>query len=278
MGIVPDGQSPLERVRERLKLTRPHRSGWVGRCPVPTHGRGCGDQHPSLSVAEGMDGRVLLTCHAGCTTEAVLDAIGFKKWDLFPRKCSPAFGSGLPRFVATYDYRKRLRLYQVVRYDPKTSAAAADGNGRWIWTSTHRKVLFRLPELVAADLRLGLHRGRRRMCRLWWPSASRLLRTCAARQACAPSIRSPSRPARRDSARQRWPGRRHAHAVASALRASEAPGSLSFEPRRRATTDWVGNGAPVTNCCAWLIRRNSGLQAGEGVSDPLEAPCLPRSS
>ena len=42
------------------------------------------DTHPSLDVREGDDGRVLFTCRAGCSQEAVLAALEFEARDLFP--------------------------------------------------------------------------------------------------------------------------------------------------------------------------------------------------
>lgn len=41
-------------------------NGWLIRCPCPNHGKGRGDRFPSLSVADGDDGRLLLRCFAGC--------------------------------------------------------------------------------------------------------------------------------------------------------------------------------------------------------------------
>ena len=41
------------------------------------------DRHASLSIGQGSDGRVLLTCHAGCTPEAILTALGLDWNDLF---------------------------------------------------------------------------------------------------------------------------------------------------------------------------------------------------
>jgi hypothetical protein len=57
---------------------RKTRTGWEARCPAHD------DRKPSLSVAEGQDGRVLLTCHAGCTVEAITAALGMEVKDLFP--------------------------------------------------------------------------------------------------------------------------------------------------------------------------------------------------
>jgi hypothetical protein len=58
----------------------PHRtaSGWEAKCPSHEDG------HASLSVSEGGDGRVLLHCFAGCTPEAICEAVGCKLADPFP--------------------------------------------------------------------------------------------------------------------------------------------------------------------------------------------------
>jgi hypothetical protein len=60
----------------------PHPSGarWKARCPAHD------DRTPSLSIATGKDGRVLLRCWAGCDTLAVLRALGLDWSDLFERR------------------------------------------------------------------------------------------------------------------------------------------------------------------------------------------------
>jgi len=42
------------------------------------------DKEPSLSITTGDDGRVLVKCFAGCSTEAIVEAIGIEMKDLFP--------------------------------------------------------------------------------------------------------------------------------------------------------------------------------------------------
>lgn len=42
-----------------------------GSARCPAHG----DKHPSLSLSDGADGRLLLRCHAGCDFAAILDAL-----------------------------------------------------------------------------------------------------------------------------------------------------------------------------------------------------------
>ena len=43
--------------------------GWLASCPAHD------DRHPSLSLADGQDGRLLARCHAGCEWTAILDAL-----------------------------------------------------------------------------------------------------------------------------------------------------------------------------------------------------------
>lgn len=48
------------------------------------------DRTPSLPVREGNDGRVLLNCFAGCSTDEVLHALGLDMRDLFSEAgCDP---------------------------------------------------------------------------------------------------------------------------------------------------------------------------------------------
>ncbi len=52
--------------------------GWKARCPAHD------DRQPSLSIAEGGDGRVLLRCHAGCPVEDIVSALRLEMRDLMP--------------------------------------------------------------------------------------------------------------------------------------------------------------------------------------------------
>src|SRR6266850_2273971 len=69
--------TPLERIRSLLDDVREVREGYQAKCPAHD------DHNPSLSIGEGDDGRVLLTCHAGCSVEAITAAIGLRMRDLF---------------------------------------------------------------------------------------------------------------------------------------------------------------------------------------------------
>jgi hypothetical protein len=56
---------------------------WIARCPVHP------DKSPSLSIAAGRDGRVLVRCWVGCDLTAVLKSAGLSMGHLFPRGPAP---------------------------------------------------------------------------------------------------------------------------------------------------------------------------------------------
>jgi putative DNA primase/helicase len=61
--------------------------GWVARCPAHD------DRDPSLSIADGSHGQLLLRCFAGCGWSAIRDALGARS--LWPGR--EAYSPGLPR-------------------------------------------------------------------------------------------------------------------------------------------------------------------------------------
>jgi hypothetical protein len=61
----------VDDVLSRLDGVRATRRGWSARCPGPGHR----DQHPSLSVARGHNGRALLKCFAGCRYDEIIRAL-----------------------------------------------------------------------------------------------------------------------------------------------------------------------------------------------------------
>ena len=109
----------------RLKGVRPSGEGWVAHCPAHD------DQHASLSVGHGDDGRWLLNCHVGCTVDAVVDALGIDMRDLFPTRNNAPRPDR--RTVTIYDYDG---IFEVVRYDPKDfRQRRPDGTGGYIWNT-----------------------------------------------------------------------------------------------------------------------------------------------
>jgi hypothetical protein len=79
---------------------------WKARCPAHA------DNSPSLSVAEGDDGRILLCCHAGCSAAEIVSAKGLSLADLF---------EGRPR-----PEHERDRLYRRPRADFQAMADVVD--------------------------------------------------------------------------------------------------------------------------------------------------------
>lgn len=108
------------------------------------------DRSPSLSVTQTGD-KVVLHCHAGCSANAVVEALGLTLGDLFDEERAR---SDRPTIVAAYDYMDAdgQLLYQVVRFDPKGfRQRRPDGNGGWIWNLQGvPRVPYRLPELLEA--------------------------------------------------------------------------------------------------------------------------------
>lgn len=67
-----------EEFLSRLERVKRSGKGWTARCPAHE------DTQASLSIGEGDDGRVLLNCHAGCTVDEIVAALGLGLRDLFP--------------------------------------------------------------------------------------------------------------------------------------------------------------------------------------------------
>jgi len=120
-------------------------SEFKARCPVPTHGKGHGDQNPSLKISE-FKGRVAFKCWAGCSTASILDA---KKIALTNgrRAAKPK-----AREVARYDYVDESGVHHdtKIRMEPK----------RFFWENAQTRQpgrsayrgLYRVKELVEAPL------------------------------------------------------------------------------------------------------------------------------
>jgi DNA primase len=131
----------LEALLSKLFKVRREGNDWKALCPAHA------DKNPSLSIRQ-VDGKILIHCHAGCSTQAILTALGIEARDLFED------GNGGRQIVAEYDYcdEKGELLFQVVRYQPKDfSQRRPDGNGGWTWKlNGTRRVLYRLADVIPA--------------------------------------------------------------------------------------------------------------------------------
>ena len=125
----------LKDILGRLNGVKGSGTQYTAKCPAHD------DRHASLSVGEGQDGRILLKCHAGCSTQSILAAMGLSERDLFPNKpdakgAKAAKASDAPPVVATYNYynAEGAVIAQKLRRADKTFLwRRPDGNGGWIY-------------------------------------------------------------------------------------------------------------------------------------------------
>ena len=110
-------------------------NGWTARCPAHD------DDRPSLSLAVGDDGRVLVHCFAGCSPRQIVAALDMSMADLRP-------SDGI---VATYRYcdEQGSLLYESVRLSPKTfRLRRRNAKSERVWKMDGvRRVPYRLAEL-----------------------------------------------------------------------------------------------------------------------------------
>ena len=97
----------IEEFLERLEGVERSASGWLACCPAH------GDSNPSLSVSESGN-KILVHCHAGCTTDAIVAAVGLKMKDLFTDS----------------DLRPSETIDEAIRNDGGAAERAALGTGR----------------------------------------------------------------------------------------------------------------------------------------------------
>ena len=241
--------SSIETIPVHRKRVKPSgRSKWTAKCP--SHD----ESGQSLSVSEDSQGKVLLHCHAGCKTDAVMAALGLKMKDLFPEDGESTHKR---QIAETYDYTDEAGklLYQVVRYTPKDfRQRKPDGAGGWIPNLMDtRRALYRLPQVLEqvnkggwvfivegekdADALTQL--GLVATCNAggagkWLDSYSESLK--GAQVAILPDNDSP--------------GRKHAETVAAALKGIAADVRvihLPGLPEKGDMSDWVAAGGTVDN-------------------------------
>lgn len=124
----PDPIARAQDFAERCQDFSLHGNHWQAKCPAHD------DHVASMTITPG-DGKVLLHCHAGCSVQAILGALGLKLVDLFT---SPPAVNGHSRIVKEYDYidlEGALR-HQTVRFEPKKFSQRRPDPahpGQWIW-------------------------------------------------------------------------------------------------------------------------------------------------
>jgi putative DNA primase/helicase len=148
-------EDPVDNILSRVESVEEVRDGhWKVICPAHP------DTTPSLDITRGDDGCVLCHCKAcGADGEAVANALGIPVAWLFPPRPPQATRSNgrkpFGKIVEQYPYLDEnwTLLYEAVRMEPKDfRQRAPNESGGWKWSTKNiRKVLYRLPQLVAAD-------------------------------------------------------------------------------------------------------------------------------
>ena len=145
----------ISKFEKRTKTT----AGFVVRCPAHD------DKSPSMSVCRGGDGRVLIKCFAGCTTESIVAALGLTMKDLFPdapaKPFTPPATNGHPEptkekpvIEKIYSYTNAIgkEVYQAIRLNPKSFRQRHEVDGKWVWSMDGvERVLYHLPEIQKSE-------------------------------------------------------------------------------------------------------------------------------
>ena len=174
--------TPITNLLDKLPDASRSGKGWKARCPAHD------DRNPSLSIHEAKNGNVLLKCHAGCTTPAVVQAIGLKMADLMagdslppprnrgdqpsvaaqqrtkPDRSHASLDAAIAAIKGRHDAHFRVWTYHdangesvgaVIRFDEpsgKTYRPACLRDGKWYETAMPElRPLYALPGLTAAD-------------------------------------------------------------------------------------------------------------------------------
>ncbi|MGO8683065.1 MAG: AAA family ATPase [Thermoleophilia bacterium] len=142
----------VETLLSRLEAVKPvGPNKWMACCPAHD------DREPSLSVAVGENGGIVLHDHAGCETDDILAKIGLSMADLMPPNGNGNHDAWTPRgdAVATYDYHdEHARLLYTVhrtadkQFPVSVPDATSKTGKRWKLGDT-RRVLYNLPAVVA---------------------------------------------------------------------------------------------------------------------------------
>jgi len=170
----------LEKIEQKTgKAPVKSGSGYLSCCPSHDDG------NPSLSLSEGLDGKILLHCFSGCTVDNVCASLGLKISDLFVHANSDL--KQLRKIVYSYQDEHCKELFRKIRIEPGFEGKAksfysehTDKNGMVVKNLKDcRKVLYRLPDImkaIASGTQIFLVEGEKDADKL---ISSGLMATCA---------------------------------------------------------------------------------------------------
>jgi hypothetical protein len=86
------------------KVRRTGQGNWIACCPAHE------DRSPSLTLREEGDGRILVRCHAGCSFEELVNAVGLGYEPWFPPKQDTDFKPAVRRAYPAADVLEALQF------------------------------------------------------------------------------------------------------------------------------------------------------------------------
>ncbi|MDB2613790.1 AAA family ATPase [Chlamydiales bacterium] len=115
-------------------------------CCCPAHD----DNHPSLSVREALDGKILLKCYAGCSPNDICTSISTQVSDLFTK--SDSLFQKEERIEYIYTAEDGTPLYKKIRTAEKNFFILSySESGHWEkGLKVDQRVLYQLPEVISA--------------------------------------------------------------------------------------------------------------------------------
>lgn len=90
------------------KVRRTGQGNWLACCPAHE------DRNPSLTLREENDGRILVRCHAECSFEAIVGAVGLGYEPWFPPKQETDFKPAVKRAYPAADVLEALHHESLV--------------------------------------------------------------------------------------------------------------------------------------------------------------------
>ena len=238
------------------------------RCPAHE------DKRASLSLSfDPGTGKILIRCHAGCDTRAVLDAAGLAWKDITPERRNRPGKRSEPEAVYTYQDEHKDTLFQAVRFpgkqfrqrrparpgDPPDKVRTDPDGSQWVYKlGNTRRVPYRLPEVLEAlkagrrvfivegekDVESAGRLGLDATCNPM--GAGKWTEECTLSLQGADAVIIPDN----DSAEKGYPGQRHAADIlrtltgtASRVRVLELPPERAGRPIKD-LSDWIAAGGP----------------------------------
>jgi hypothetical protein len=114
--------APIDTLLSRLDGVRKSGKGYMAKCPAHA------DKSPSLAIAGGDDGRVLIHCFAACAVSDVLAAVGMDIHDLFPERLPEhRYGPrklGVSSFDVLRAVRSEARILTIIASDAFAQGAS----------------------------------------------------------------------------------------------------------------------------------------------------------